>query len=130
MATVAACTRGERAMQGLARRYGAEVLLDEMAHLLDYTEQMTRAEFGKLADGEWTFEDFLDDDGFSEESIRIRCTITKHGDALDGGLQRQLAAGARLDQPAVLHDPVLYLCLRALHHGSGLADQHAASCER
>lgn len=79
MSTVAACTRGERAMQGLAKRHGAEVLVAEMAHLLDYTETMTRAELSALADGEWVFEDFLDDDGFSEDAIRIRCRITKRG---------------------------------------------------
>ncbi|MEO8859375.1 MAG: hydantoinase B/oxoprolinase family protein, partial [Burkholderiaceae bacterium] len=82
MATVAACTRGERAMHGLARRYGADVLRLEMDHLLDYTEKMTRAELSALADGEWTFDDFLDDDGFSEDAIRIRCHITKRGDRL------------------------------------------------
>ena len=82
MATVAACTRGERAVQGLARRYGADILCVEMDHLLDYTEKMTRAELSALPDGEWTFEDFLDDDGFSEDAIRIRCCITKQGDQM------------------------------------------------
>ena len=82
MATVAACTRGERAVQGLARKYGAEALRTEMDHLLDYTEKMTRAELSALPDGEWTFEDFLDDDGFSEDAIRIRCRINKQGDQM------------------------------------------------
>jgi len=82
MATVSACTRGERAMQQLAQRYGLAVLREEMAHLLDYTERMTRAELRALADGEWSFDDHLDDDGFSEDAIRIRCRIVKKGDAL------------------------------------------------
>lgn len=82
MATVSACTRGERAMQQLVQRYGLEVLREEMAHLLDYTERMTRAELRALADGEWSFDDHLDDDGFSEEPIRIRCRIVKRGDSI------------------------------------------------
>ncbi|MEJ8857557.1 hydantoinase B/oxoprolinase family protein [Variovorax robiniae] len=82
MATVSACTRGERAMQQLAQRYGLAVLREEMAHLLDYTERMTRSELRALADGEWTFDDYLDDDGFSEDPIRIRCRIVKRGDGL------------------------------------------------
>ncbi len=115
MATVAACTRGERAMQGLARRYGTEVLLDEMAHLLDYTEQMTRAEFSKLADGQWTFEDFLDDDGFSDDAIRIRCTITKHGDALDvdfSGSSPQVRGSINL--PFSMTQSCTYACVRCI----------------
>ncbi len=115
MATVAACTRGERAMQGLAKRYGADVLRDEMAHLLDYTEKMTRAEFAALADGEWTFEDFLDDDGFSEDAIRIRCKITKHGDSMDvdfSGSSPQVRGSINL--PFSMTQSCTYACVRCI----------------
>lgn len=119
MATVAACTRGERAMQGLARRYGAEVLREEMAHLLDYTEKMTRAEFAALADGEWTFEDFLDDDGFSEDAIRIRCKITKRGDAMDvdfSGSSPQVTGSINL--PFSMTQSCTYACVRCIMDAS------------
>ena len=115
MATVAACTRGERAMQRLAKRYGADVLCAEMEHLLDYTEKMTRAEFAVLADGEWTFEDFLDDDGFSEDAIRIRCKISKKGDTLDvdfSGSSPQVRGSINL--PFSMTKSCTYACVRCI----------------
>lgn len=115
MATVAACTRGEHAMQGLAKRYGVEVLCAEMGHLLDYTERMTRAEFAALADGEWTFEDFLDDDGFSDEAIRIRCKISKNGDALVvdfSGSSPQVRGSINL--PFSMTQSCTYACVRCI----------------
>ena len=115
MATVAACTRGERAVQGLARRYGAEVLCAGMGHLLDYTETMARAELSALADGEWAFEDFLDDDGFSEDAIRIRCRITKKGDALAvdfSGSSPQVRGSINL--PFSMTQSCTYACVRCI----------------
>ena len=115
MATVAACTRGERGMLGLARRYGAAVLCAEMDHLLDYTEKMTRAEFAALADGSWTFDDFLDDDGFSEDAIRIRCTIIKKGDALAvdfAGSSAQVRGSINL--PFSMTQSCTYACVRCI----------------
>ncbi len=77
MSTIAACTRGERGLQALAERYGSAGLLKAMDELLDYTEDMTRAELAALPDGTWHFVDFLDDDGFSETPIPIRAQLTK-----------------------------------------------------
>ncbi len=119
MATVAACTRGERAVQGLARRYGVEVLRADMGHLLDYTETMTRAELSALADGEWVFEDFLDDDGFSEDAIRIRCRITKKGGALAvdfSGSSAQVRGSINL--PFSMTQSCTYACVRCIMDAS------------
>lgn len=115
MATVAACTRGERGMLGLARRYGAAVLCAEMEHLLDYTEKMTRAEFAALPDGRWTFDDYLDDDGFSEDAIRIRCTIAKQGDTLAvdfAGSAAQVRGSINL--PFSMTQSCTYACVRCI----------------
>lgn len=119
MATVAACTRGERAVQGLAKRYGVEVLCADMGHLLDYTETMARAELSALADGEWIFEDFLDDDGFSEDAIRIRCRITKKGDALAvdfSGSSAQVRGSINL--PFSMTQSCTYACVRCIMDAS------------
>ena len=119
MATVAACTRGERAVLGLARRYGAEVLRADMGHLLDYTETMARAELSALADGEWVFEDFLDDDGFSPDAIRIRCRITKKGGALAvdfSGSSPQVRGSINL--PFSMTQSCTYACVRCIMDAS------------
>ena len=119
MATVAACTRGERAVQGLARKYGAEALRKEMDHLLDYTEKMTRAELSALPDGEWTFEDFLDDDGFSEDAIRIRCRINKQGDQMSvdfAGSSPQVKGSINL--PFSMTQSCTWACVRCIMDAS------------
>jgi N-methylhydantoinase B len=115
MATVAACTRGERAMQGLARRHGAAALLEGMQDLLDYTERMTRATLAALADGEWTFEDFLDDDGFSDDPIRIRCRVVKRGSDLTvdfAGSSPQVRGSINL--PFSMTQSCTYACVRCI----------------
>ncbi|MGE0797486.1 MAG: hydantoinase B/oxoprolinase family protein [Lautropia sp.] len=115
MATVAACTRGERSLQRLGRRYGAAVLQAEMAHLLDYTERMTRAEIASFPDGEWSFEDHLDDDGFSEDPITIRCRIRKHGDQLDvdfSGSSPQVRGSINL--PFSMTQSCTWACVRCI----------------
>ncbi|VTU40750.1 Acetophenone carboxylase delta subunit [Variovorax sp. PBS-H4] len=115
MATVSACTRGERAMQALARQYGADVLREEMSHLLDYTERMTRAAFEALNDGEWEFDDYLDDDGFSEDPIRIRCRVQKTGGALKvdfSGSSPQVRGSINL--PFSMTQSCTYACVRCI----------------
>jgi N-methylhydantoinase B len=115
MATVAACTRGERGVRGLARRHGADALLAGMAALLDYTERMTRAEIGALADGRWTFEDYLDDDGFSDDPIRICCTIVKQGTDLSvdfAGSSPQVRGSINL--PFSMTQSCTWACVRCI----------------
>ncbi len=115
MATIAACARGEAAMHALARRHGAAVLCADMAHLLDYTETMTRAELRALADGTWQFEDFLDDDGFSDDAIRIHVTLTKAGEELTvdfTGSSPQVKGSINL--PISMTRSCVYACVRSI----------------
>ena len=50
-AQVAACHIGDRALQELAARYGAERLASLMDGLLDHTEQLLRREIASWPDG-------------------------------------------------------------------------------
>jgi N-methylhydantoinase B len=51
--------------------------------VLDYTERLTRATLRELPDGEWSFEDFIDDDGIDYgKPIRLFVTFRKRGDSL------------------------------------------------
>lgn len=114
-ATIAACTRGERGMQALARKYGQDVLIADMNHLLDYTEVLTREEFRSLADGTWEFEDFLDDDGFSDDPIRIFARITKKGTDLTvdfTGTSKQVKGSINL--PISMTQSCVYACIHSI----------------
>src|SRR3954452_23489676 len=62
-AQLAACTIAERAFKELVARTGLEQTRFYMNELLDYAERLTRAALRDLPDGEWRFEDHIDDDG-------------------------------------------------------------------
>ncbi|MEE2803874.1 MAG: hydantoinase B/oxoprolinase family protein [Pseudomonadota bacterium] len=78
-AQYAACRTGEIELGQLASRYGAEELAGHFSELLDYAERMTREEIASWPDGTYQFEDFIDDDGFSDTPLPIRVAITVQG---------------------------------------------------
>jgi N-methylhydantoinase B len=51
-----------------------------MRETIDYAERLTRAALEKLPDGEWSFEDWIDDDGIDYgKPIRLFVTLRKRG---------------------------------------------------
>jgi len=82
-AQLAACHIAETAFLRLLERHGVEQVGDWMRELIDYTERMTRAAVRALPDGEWSFEDWIDDDGVDYGTpIPLRVTLRKSGDTL------------------------------------------------
>jgi N-methylhydantoinase B len=74
-AQLAALRVAERRLQELAERIGVDDLTAGMAEILDYTERRMRGQMADLPRGVWTCEDFLDNDGFSDEPVRINLRI-------------------------------------------------------
>ena len=115
MATVAACRHGEKGLRALARRYGVDAVKGYMEDLVEYAEELTRAELHSLPDGRWEFEDFLDDDGFQEDPIRIHVALTKEGDTLQadfGGTSPQVKGSINL--PHSFTCSATYACVRSV----------------
>jgi N-methylhydantoinase B len=82
-AQLAACHIAERQFADLLAKYGPAQTKRLMAETLDHAERLTRAELSKLPDGEWSFEDFIDDDGIDYgKPIRLFVTIRKSGDSM------------------------------------------------
>src|SRR5215813_4262619 len=82
-AQLAACHIAEEAFLRLVARHGAKQVKAYMDEILDYTERLTRAALTELPDGEWSFEDWIDDDGIDYgKPIRLFVTFRKAGDAL------------------------------------------------
>jgi len=77
---IAACRIGERGLIELAERYGKQGFAVYCDALLDYTERRTRAEIAKLPDGDYSFADYIDGDGFDSGVITIRVKITVAGE--------------------------------------------------
>jgi N-methylhydantoinase B len=74
-AQIAACRTGERRLRDIVQKYGEQEVSTYGQHLLDYSAAMMRTALRELRAGIYTSEDFLDDDGVSEERLRIRVRI-------------------------------------------------------
>src|SRR3989475_2939581 len=74
-AQIAACRTGERRLRAIQRKYGEAEVLRYARHLLDYSAAMMRSALVALPRGTFTAEDFLDDDGVSDDPLRITVRI-------------------------------------------------------
>jgi len=75
-AQIGACRIGERRLEEMAAKYGVAVVHRRMTELLDYSERLVRNEISRLPAGEFTAEDFLDEDGAGSGPIKIRVKLT------------------------------------------------------
>jgi N-methylhydantoinase B len=82
-AQMAANRAGLRRMEELVTRYGQSEIEKQMADLIKYSETMMRVRIGQLPDGVYRFEDWLDDDGVSDEPIGIQVAITIQGENVE-----------------------------------------------
>jgi N-methylhydantoinase B len=78
-AQLAACRVGERRLVEIAMKYGKRETSAYGRHLLDYSARMMRATLAEIPKGVYRGEDFLDNDGVTEDPIRIRASIRIHG---------------------------------------------------
>jgi len=82
-AQLAACHIGETQFAEIVARYGPDKTRFYLNEVIDYAERLTRAALEKLPDGEWSFEDWIDDDGVDYgKPIRLFVTFRKRGDSL------------------------------------------------
>jgi len=79
LAQLAAQHAGEVRLVALAERYGTEAVTLHGAALQQYAETMMRAVITTIPQGEFTFQDVLDDDGAGTEDIPICATISRIG---------------------------------------------------
>lgn len=79
-AQIAANNIGARRLLEVCEKYGADEARRYMEELKRYAERMTRAAITAIPDGEYVFEDWLDDDGIDEGPIRIAVKIAIKGD--------------------------------------------------
>src|SRR5437763_1244214 len=75
-AQLASLRIGERRIRELAERYGADLSTAGFEAILDYTERRMRRRLAEFPPGTYRGEDFLDDDGSSDEPVRIALAIT------------------------------------------------------
>jgi N-methylhydantoinase B len=73
--------RGEQRLYELAAKYGLETVRRNMTALKNYSERMMRAAIGRLPNGRYEFEDFLDNDGITLKPVRIFAAVTIRDDS-------------------------------------------------
>jgi N-methylhydantoinase B len=75
-AQVAALRTGEKRVRELCDKYGKDIVLASIEHLLDHGEQLARKELQKLPKGTFEAEDYIDDDGFGNGPFKIKVKVT------------------------------------------------------
>src|SRR5208337_5352857 len=75
MAQVAACRLGERRLSELLAAYGASEIRFYLEALQTYSAHLMRQALLEIPEGTYTAQDFLDDDGFSNQPVALRVSI-------------------------------------------------------
>ena len=79
-AQIAANRVAERRLREIVATYGAAAVAAYAAAAQDHTERVLRATIAGIPDGDYAFEDRLDDDGFGNGPIAIRVRVRIAGD--------------------------------------------------
>ena len=115
MAQVMSNRRGEDRLLEIVSRYGLGRVRRSAADLQDYTERVTRAMLRQIPDGDYRFHDFLDDDGATDEPVRIAVALRVKGDEVDvdfTGSSAQVAGSVNANY-AIAVSAAMY-CFRCL----------------
>jgi N-methylhydantoinase B len=75
MAQVAACRLGERRLRELLARYGVSKTGFYLEALQSYAARLMRNALARIPEGLYRAEDFLDDDGYAPDPVRLRVAI-------------------------------------------------------
>ncbi|WP_163271842.1 hydantoinase B/oxoprolinase family protein [Chelativorans alearense] len=81
-AQISACRLGVFRLGEMIANLGSDVLAQIFDEIVSRTEMRMRAAIAKLPDGEYRFEDLMDDDGCGTLDIKIALKITKSGESI------------------------------------------------
>jgi N-methylhydantoinase B len=79
MAQLASCRLGERRLQEIAAKHGARKTRFYLEALYEYSARLMRGALGRIPEGVYQAEDFLDDDGMDPGPVRLRVQIAVRG---------------------------------------------------
>lgn len=82
-AQIASCRIGARRLEEIVARYGRGEVCRYSGFLLEYSAEMTRSVLRGISNGTYRGEDYLDDDGVSDEPIRIAVEVRIRGDSAE-----------------------------------------------
>lgn len=110
-AQIMANITGTRRLGELMDKYGLEKVRFYAEALNDYSERVMRATIASIPDGEYAFEDVMDDDGVDAHAMRISVAVTITGDTarLDFTGSADQVAGSVNAVRAITVSGVLYV---------------------
>ena len=79
-AGLAAVRIAETRLREIIARYGAAEVERTFRHILETSEQLSRAAVAALPDGDYAAEDWIDGDGISDERFRVQVSVRIRGD--------------------------------------------------
>jgi N-methylhydantoinase B len=114
-AQLSALKVGEKRLRELLKEYSPKEVLKYTSALLDYSEKLLREFVKTLPEGEYYFEDYLEDDGFGNKDIKIALTLKVAKDRLVFDFTRSdpQVLGPLNAVKAITLSAVLY-CVKAL----------------
>lgn len=71
---------GARRAREIFAKYGPDVVQQCLTMLLDYSERRIREGLKSIPDGDYSGDDWIDDDGITDEPIHLQVNIHKRGD--------------------------------------------------
>ena len=79
-AQLAANRTGERRFLEMLERFGVETVGEAARELQDYSERLAREAIRAIPDGLYEAEDFVDDNGFTTEPLKVKVAVAVEGD--------------------------------------------------
>ncbi len=74
-AQLAANKTGEKRILELAGKYGTSLLLEYLEEVMDYSERRMRSLLAGFPPGSYSFDDFLEGDGITQNRLKIKATV-------------------------------------------------------
>ena len=79
-AQIASIRTGEIRMKDVISKYGIHEVIEHMDALMNYSEVLMKKTISDIPNGNYTYTDFMDDDGISSDKIPISVSITVNND--------------------------------------------------
>jgi N-methylhydantoinase B len=79
---IAVNRRAKRRLEELAARYGDAEVEATFDRCLRDAERLAREEIRAIPDGSWSWKDYLDSDGQTDDPVRVACTLVIRGDQM------------------------------------------------
>ncbi|MFQ5460039.1 MAG: hydantoinase B/oxoprolinase family protein [Anaerolineae bacterium] len=107
---------GARRVKEIHQKHGSAVVDAALARLLDVSEARIRAALADLPDGTYSGVDWVDDDGFSPDPVRLQVNVHKGGDRVTvdfEGTSKQVKGNINCPL-ATVHAAVYYALIAVL----------------